>query len=499
MFSVLKSLLELNHVHVQFGGLVALHDETFKVYPGEIIGLLGHNGAGKSTMVNLATGALSAQRGTMTIDGQPYDLDGDPRTIEHAGIKVIHQSPALVEELSIADNITLCRSAERLTARKRRDEARRALSLLGAEFDVDRLVKTLEFGERQLVDLARALSTDLKVLFLDEPTGALGQHEADRLHDLLRSLASQGKGIVYVSHRLRDILSVCTRIVILRGGQVVLDDKAENFNISEISEALAPGKTIYAVPSAQSAVVVSEKPFLRAEFDGCRIEAAKGEILGLFGMAAGPQFNLLDQIYGIGAASLAIQIDGKALVFDGPRAAISQGIYYVGANRDRDGLLTEMSALDNLVLPWMHHYTRNLAYSPNLAEKVYTRAENDLNLRGGPSNSPVTALSGGNRQKIVLGRWLFGDSPHVLLLAQPTQGVDVGARADIALALRKMAETGVTVLIASSESDEIELLCSRAMTMYGGGSIETRPGPNWSERLLKSLIESAGPKIGVAS
>ena len=376
--------------------------------------------------------------------------------------------------------------------------ARRALSLLGAEFDVDRLVSTLEFGERQLVDLARALSTDLKVLFLDEPTGALGQHEADRLHDLLRRLASEDKGIVYVSHRLRDILSVCTRLVVLRGGRVVLDDKAENFNIADVSEALAPGKSKESVPATKSKSAQTE-PIFRANFEGNEIDATKGEILGLFGMAAGPQFNFFDQIYGIGEQALTIALDGKSMTFKGPGAAIAHGVYYVGANRERDGLLTEMSALDNLILPWIHHYTRFRAYSPSLAENVYRRAEKILNLRGGHPHSPVTALSGGNRQKIVLGRWMFGDDPRLLLLAQPTQGVDVGARADIAAALREMANNGVTVMVASSESDEVEFLCDRALTLYGTGSIETKPGPNWSERLLKSLIESAEPAQGVVN
>lgn len=293
-------------------------------------------------------------------------------------------------------------------------------------------------------------------------------------------------------------MSVCTRLVVLRGGRVVLDDKAENFNVADISEALAPGKTMAAVPAAKTRADTA-RPILEAEFDGSRIKAAKGEILGLFGMAAGPQFNFLDQLYGIGGEPLEITLDGKVVSFRGPRAAIARGVYYVGANRERDGLLTHMSALDNLILPWIHHYTWLRAYSPVLAEKAYVRAEKVLNLRGGHRHSPVTALSGGNRQKIVLGRWMFGDNPRLLLLAQPTQGVDVGARADIAVALRQMAEDGVTVLVASSESDEIELLCDRALTLYGAGSIETEPGPNWSERLLKSLVESAGPTQGVAS
>lgn len=484
-----QPLLDLQSVRVQFGGLVALHNESFRVDSGEIIGLLGHNGAGKSTLVNVATGALPAQSGTMAIDGAVIELNGSPRVVDQAGIKVIHQDPALADELSIADNLTLCRSEERLPAYRRREEAHRALSLLGAKLDVNRTVSTLEFGERQLVDLARALSTEMKVLFLDEPTGALGQHEADRLHDLLRRLASDGKGIVYVSHRLRDILSVCTRLVVLRGGRIVLDDKSENFNLADLSEALAPGKDVESSSAAKKAAA-PVTPFMQAKFKSYQITAAKGEILGLFGMAAGDQFSLLDKFYGITKEPLPVILGDERLTCRTPREAIAHGIYYVGANRDRDGLLTDMSSLDNLILPWIQNYTRFGAYSPALAEKVYERAETVLNLRGGYRHAAVMTLSGGNRQKIFLGRWLLGDNPRLLLLEQPTQGVDVGARADIAAALREMAEAGVTILVASSESDEIELLCDRALTLQSDEVIETHPGPNWSERLLNSLVKN---------
>lgn len=484
-----EPILQLQGVHVQFGGLIALHDEAFDVRAGEIIGLLGHNGAGKSTLVNVATGAVRPNHGVMKIQGETIELTGNPRAAEQAGIKVIHQFPALIDELSIADNITLCRPEERLSPASRRGFARKALGLLGAELDVDRPVNTLEFGERQIVDLARALSTELKVLFLDEPTGALGQHEADQLHDLLRRLAAQGRGIVYVSHRLRDILSVCTRLVVLRGGRVVLNENAEGFNLADLSAALAPGLETAAVGNNRQQAV-ADGNFLQVEVDGVRIGASRGEILGLFGMAAGPQFRLLDSIYGISGNIQDIRLGDRTIGCRGPREAIAAGIYYVGANRERDGLVSDMSALDNLVLPWIHRYTRLGTYSHSLAEKIYERAERVLNLMGGHMDAPVTALSGGNRQKIFLGRWLFGDNPKLLLLAQPTQGVDVGARADIAAALRELSAAGVTVLVASSESDEIELLCDRAVTLHGDLAVETLPGPDWSERLLKSLVEN---------
>lgn len=484
-------ILEMKHIHVQFGGITALQDESFSVRPGEIVGLLGHNGAGKSTLVNVATGALKPQTGSMSIGGAPVMALGNPRAVERAGIKVIHQEPALAQHLSVADNISLGRAEERLSPARRRDHARQALALLGSTINVERPVSSLEFGEKQIVDLARALSTDLKVLFLDEPTGALGQHEADRLHGLLRTLAAQGRGIVYVSHRLRDILSVCSRLVVLRGGKVVLDEPTGAFTLPRLSEALAPGLRTMDRTVAQP----GEAALSVHRDEGQILKFHRGEVLGLFGMAAGAQFALLERLFGCGA-SIKVERGGAPLPIGGPRDAIAHGIYYVSANREREGLLTQMSALDNLILPWIDDCRTGPLYSHAKAATLFERARQSLNIRGGHMDGPVSALSGGNRQKVLLGRWLFGLRPDVLLLSQPTQGVDVGARLDIAAALRKLTENGVSVVVASSEADEIELLCDRAYTCFGDVWPMSDAAADWSETLLKSLIDKAA-SIGV--
>ena len=478
-------LLHMANVHVAFGGNVALADVAFEIRPGEIVGLLGHNGAGKSTLVNVATGALRPQRGTMEVEGQPVPLRGNPRDMERAGIKVIHQEPALSDILSVADNITLGRPDEGLSPRKRRRIAREALALLGSTLNVDQPVSALAFGEKQIVDLARALSTHLHVLLLDEPTGALGQHEADRLHDLLRRLASDGHGIVYVSHRLRDILAVCTRLVVLRGGHVVLDRPAAGFGIAELSAALVPEVQAIEHVHVDGA---PEETVLSVEWThGQRFHFQRGEIVGLFGMAAGPQLTFLEALYGLGE-HVDAELESRRYAPHSPRDAIRRGVYYVSANRERDGLLAHMSALDNLVLPWMRYHTRFLAFSHAKAARIYARAEETLNVETGHMDEPIVALSGGNRQKLVVGRWLFGRKPKVLLLSQPTQGVDVGARVDIAIALRRLTSEGVTVLVASSESDEIELLCDRAFVCEGAPWQASERSADWSERLLEALI-----------
>jgi len=466
------SLLRLENIHVTFGGTVALVDEFFHVMPGEIVGLLGHNGAGKSTLVNVASGAIRPQRGRMFLGGEAIPLRGEPGHIERLGIKVIHQQPALADNLSVADNITLGRPEEKRPRSERRRFAVSALSLLGSSMNVDRPVSSLAFGEKQIVDLARALSTSLRVLFLDEPTGALGQHEADRLHELLRNLAA-------------DILKVCTRLVVLRSGRVVLDRPRTEFGLADLSAALAPEMSGKEKTPAEGKRIGHE--LLTVDWYAQRLAFRRGEITGLFGMAAGPQFKLLQSLFGIGEP-IAAGLEGERFAPGSPREAMRRGVYYVSADREGDGLLIDMSALDNLVLPWIGRHTLFGVYSHSKAASVYERAKLALNIQGGHLNAPVGALSGGNRQKVVVGRWLFGDQPKVLLLSQPTQGVDVGARADIARALRRLAAEGVTVLVASSESDEIELLCDRAYICEGESWMEAGQGPDWGERLLEGLV-----------
>jgi ABC-type sugar transport system ATPase subunit len=481
-------LIKLDGIHVSFGGTVALVDEAFEVFPGEVVGLLGHNGAGKSTLVNVATGAVRPQRGTMTLDGEQVPLRGDPRDMERLGIKVIHQVPALAGNLPIYDNITLGRREERWSRASRRRVARDALALLGSSINVDRPVSSLEFGQKQIVDLARALSTNVRVLLLDEPTGALGQHETEILHAMLRKLAAERHGIVYVSHRLRDILEICTRLVVLRGGRVVLDRPARGFDLSELSEALAPGTSSIKVEHRAGAAAA--QPTLDVVWRGHRLGFGRGEIVGLFGMAAGPQFRLLRALFGVGEKT-AGTLEGSLFTPRSPRDAIRRGVYYVSADREGDGLLPEMSALDNLVLPWLDLHRSFLAFSHTRAAKVYERATAAFNLRGGHMDAPAGALSGGNLQKLVVGRWLFGRRPRVLLLSQPTQGVDVRTRLEIAHALRALADEGVAVIVASSETDEIALLCDRTLICEGETWAPSPRSEGWEERLLKGLISQA--------
>ncbi|MEV8273058.1 sugar ABC transporter ATP-binding protein [Microbacterium sp. NPDC077184] len=473
---------------VDFGASRAVDHVTLSAVPGEIIGLLGHNGAGKSTVVNVATGAIGWTSGEIRIDGEPIPAGSTPRDIARIGVTVVHQEPALVPNLSILDNLELGRPAHG-SRRERAAAAQAALERVGTDLPLDLPVATLSLGERQSVDLARGvLEGEIRVLFLDEPTAALGAEETAALHALIRSFAAAGAVVFYVSHRLPDILDVCTRIAVMNTGRLVMDQPAAGLRVEDLSEALAPGIVRAALVSARRGTLATE-----IEYGDRHLTAHRGEVVGLFGMAASDQFHLLESLYGLRADESRHRLEGRPYAPSDPSDALRRGVFYVPADRERDGLLSTFSARDNVLFPWYGHLGAAGWITPQTGGDLYERSRELLEVRGPAGDVPVSEFSGGNRQKHLLARWMFPQQPEVLLLAQPTQGVDVGAKVDIVRAIRALAEQGSTVLVASAESDEITSMCDRAYVLYGRRSAELHAGSTLTdEALLDTLLRLAG-------
>lgn len=470
---------------VRFGSTLALDSIDLSLAPGEILGLLGHNGAGKSTLLNVATGAVGATSGRMRLDGEELAERLSPGQIAALGVAVIHQEPALAPNLSVIDNLFLASGASE-SRKTRRARARTALDAVGATgIDLDIPVGTLPLGRRQIVDLVRAqLRGDLKVLLLDEPTAALGEQETQVLHRLIRELSDRGTTIVYVSHRLPDILDVCRRVVVLQGGAVVMDRPAAGLDTRELSHALAPQVDLDA---SWESTAAGPGIHITAPHD---ITARAGEIVGLYGIAAGLQFRMLEQLYGArasGESPLQATLAGEPLALGSPSAAIARGVHYVPPDRERDGLIAGMSALDNVYLPWRG---RRGALSQRATATGYAEARTVYNILGPGPDAAIAAFSGGNRQKHLLARWTLPKRPDLLLLAQPTQGVDVGAKVDIRRALRRIAAEGTCILVASSESDEIASLCDRAYVVTPTDAHPVDRDERMEENLLRVLLES---------
>lgn len=475
--------LAFDDLTVDFGVTRALDGVTVSFGAGEIIGLLGHNGAGKSTLVNVATGAVRATGGRMLVDGEPVTAE-TPRQAAELGITVIHQTPALVGNLTVLDNLYLGRDR---TGRSKADQAaaRAALADVGGDhLGLDTMVSALELGERQIVDLARGLLYgEMKVLLLDEPTAALGQAETDALHALIRRLAAKGTTIIYVSHRLPDIVEVCDRVTILREGRVAGEHAVDGLSTAALAKALVPDFEEAAHTTTQIGAVVLE---ITAP---APMTFRAGEVVGLFGVAAGEQFEVLNGLHGAGGVEALL--GGTPYRARTPLEAIRQGVHLVVADRDRDGLVSGLGARDNVYLPWRGRRVGGKKVAPTGRSRTlgYEDARARLGILGPGAESPISAFSGGNRQKHLLAAWLYPAAPKVLLLAQPTQGVDVGAKADIRRAVRQAAAEGATVLVASAESDEIAGLCDRSYVLSGGGITELPRTPDFDAALLQTLLD----------
>ncbi len=477
--------LRFDGVTVDFGVTRALDDFTASFVPGEIVGLLGHNGAGKSTLLNVATGAVRSTAGEMLLDGEPVPHGSSPAEIAALGVTVIHQTPALAGNLSILDNMWIGRP----WSGSRKDRAAKARAALdrvgGQDLPLTALVGALPLGQRQVIDLARGLlAGEMKVLLLDEPTAALGQAETDSLHALIRSLAASGTTVIYVSHRLPDILEVCGRVIVIREGRLVSESPVAGLTGEALARALAPELVEQErIPTDPAEVVLrSTAPY--------ELEFRAGEVVGLFGVAAGPQFALLESWHGNGGET-DTTLDGTPYAPRSPHAAIAASVHSVPADRDRDGLIGGMSAIDNVFLPWRGRRVggRSVTGSPTRMREVYDTARSALGILGPGPDSPISSFSGGNRQKHLLASWLFPATPKVLLLSQPTQGVDVAAKVDIRAAVRSAAAAGTCVIVASAESDEIASLVDRAYVLVDGAAASVDRGADFDASLLQTLLD----------
>ena len=469
----------------RFPGVVALDQVDFDVDRREIVALVGENGAGKSTLMKMLAGIHRPDAGGIRIDGTPVTIDG-PVGAARLGIAVIHQELEMIDTLDVAGNMFLGREPHRagplrLLDRRRLDEqATQCLSRIGVAIAPHAIVGRLPTARQQLVAVARALSIDARILILDEPTASLGSDDAARLFGVLNELRARGTAIVYISHRLAEIEAIASRAVVLRDGRNAGTLSREDLRRDRLVHLMV-GRTLeseYASRSSAAPVPTWDRPTARLQIDRVRtsrypgVEASLtvsgGEVLGIAGLIGAGRSELAEAVCGIAPRlSGRVLLDGVPLAIETPRDAIRQGICLVPEDRRGRGIVAGMTVRENITLPNLAAFARlglvNRRAEADGAREIATR----LTVKTPSLEAPVDTLSGGNQQKVVLGRWL-ALRPRAIVFDEPTQGVDVGAKADIHRLIRRLADDGAVVVLISSDLEEVVAECDRVAVMHDG-------------------------------
>jgi ABC-type sugar transport system ATPase subunit len=469
-------LLSARDVHKRYGGVHALRGVDFDVRAGEIHGLVGENGSGKSTLLRILSGQLIPDRGRVTLNEQPVRL-GDATRAMQAGIATVTQETTLVEHLSVAENIFLGpRKARRwygIDWRGTRIRARKILDRLGLEVNADEPVGQLRPDQQQMVEIARALSMNARVVILDEPTSSLTDDEVEALFEAVRTLRGEGVATVFVSHRMSEVFDLVDRITVLRDGRVVGSGAIGEYDRDKLITQMI-GRALEHLEIGAHAHV-SANPVLRVRgfsvpgrVSDVDLDVEPGEVVGLAGLVGAGRSALLEGLFGVEPlARGTIEIHGRRVVCKDPISAMRSGLGYVPAERKTLGLVQEMSVRENLLMAQTASAWRLRRPSPAREQRTVEGSVRDLAIVADSTGAPVARLSGGNQQKVVLAKWL-GVNPKVLLLDEPTRGVDVGSKAEIYKLLDRIKDSGVGMLISSSETPELRLLCDRILVMYRG-------------------------------
>jgi ABC-type sugar transport system ATPase subunit len=488
-------IIVADRISKRFGGATAVDDVTLAVRPGEIHAVVGENGAGKSTLMRILAGIIPADEGVVLVGGEP--LAGGPRAALAAGVALVHQELSLIPDMSVAENIMLGSTpavAGFVDRRTMMREARLALQEIGVEVDLGQLISRLSVSLRQFVEIARAVARRPKVLILDEPTATLTPAETDDLLRMLNRLAGNGMAIIYISHRIPEVFTLCTAVTVVRDGHLIMT--------TPIS-ATAPGKVIEAMVGRElaldlaaehqarepGAVVLSASGVRAPKVHGVDLEVRAGQIVGLGGLVGAGRTELVRAIIGADTRSggtVTMTVDGRSHAINDYQVAIRTGIGYVPEERRTDGLALTMSVVDNVALPnrsalataGVLRGRRVLDYVRRLAEEV--------GLRPPRVQHDAGQFSGGNQQKVVIAKWL-GRRPRLMVLDEPTRGVDVGAKAEIHRLVRGLADDGAAVLFVSSDLPELLDLADIIHVVRDGRIVGTLPRAEADERSVMSL------------
>jgi rhamnose transport system ATP-binding protein len=468
-------VLTLRRVHKSFGAVVALQDVQLTLHPGEVHALVGENGAGKSTLVKILAGVHGPDSGTMTNDGRPVAFAG-PADALAAGIAVIYQEPTLFPDLSVAENIFIGRQPQRGLRRidpaEMRRRCRALFARLGVALDPDRPARGLSIADQQLVEIAKALSHDARVLVMDEPTAALSGLEVERLFAVARALRDGGTAVLFISHRFDEVFALCQRITVLRDGHWVSTDPTAELTIETLVRRMV-GRDIASLFPKQDAqvrdIVLDVRGLTRpGVFDDVSFTLRGGEIVALAGLVGAGRSEVVRAIFGIDRyVTGEVYVGGERLARGRPGAAIAAGLALVPEDRRQQGLVVELSVQRNITLTRRWSLSRLGILGARTEASSARDWAGRLRVKADRLTNPVSTLSGGNQQKVVLAKWL-STSPRVLIVDEPTRGIDVGTKAEVHRLMSQLAVDGVAVLMVSSELPEVLGMADRVLVMHEG-------------------------------
>jgi len=487
--------VRLAGIEKHFGAIRALGGVDLELLAGEVHALMGENGAGKSTLIKVLCGALAPDAGTLEFDGEPIAAL-TPARARALGIAVLYQHETVFPELTAAENLFLGRDGAVIDWRARRARAREVLDSIGAAFGPDARVAELAPAQRKELEIARALSAGAPVLVLDEPTAVLPAREAERLLATVAELKQRGVAVLYISHRLEEVEQLADRITVLRDGRSVWSGNARAVTRAELVHHMV-GRAV-AETRASAAVAPAGAPRLEVRGLTARAIGLKdvsfalhpGEILGLGGLVGAGRSELLACLAGLESFEAGrMTLDGQPFAARAPRAAIAAGVVLVPEDRARDGLVLAESVQHNAELPWQARHLLRPGSSAELAP-LAPRALREADVRATLAQ-PAGSLSGGNQQKLVLGKWLL-ESPRILLLDEPTQGIDVAGRAELHARVRACAAHGASVLLVSSDLEELLALSDRIAVLYRGSLAGVLAGDERTKQRVLSLALGVG-------
>jgi ribose transport system ATP-binding protein len=479
--------LHATGISKSYGGAVALSDVQLALKPGEVVALLGENGAGKSTFVKIISGLVSPDEGTILIDGEEVNLSS-VNSSQAAGIAVVQQEFSTVGTLTVAENLVLGQRGAPWwwSPRRLNEEARRVLARVGLDgLNPTTPVEDLSVAEMQLLEIARALTKNAKIVIFDEPTAALSDAEIERVLAAVRRLAGEGVSVIYVTHRLGEVFEIADEVVIFRNGRSSEAYPVSELTVDRVVEMMIGRQLghLYPEPSNNLGDTVLEAwglqiAGLRREVD---LRLRRGEILGLTGQLGSGTSQIMQAIAGESDV-----LDGTVLLNGSPvdlrsrRRGITSGIAYCSPDRKRDGIFAGISVRRNLSSPWLRRVSRLGFVSRRRENAEAASSATNFAIDRSRMHTLVGNLSGGNQQKVAVGKWL-GIRPQVLLVEEPTRGVDIGARAEIYAQLRRLCDSGVGIIVSSSDTNEILGLCDTIATYYRGAQSALKPASEWTE------------------